>query len=169
MFRKKKSSDKLPTNSAAKTDSSTPAPTPQQQQSGKVQTPPAQPKAPQVTTGAATAQPQAKVVVSVSSGGGSAVQPTKSPPAKQPAAAPAAAPANTTAAKVVDKAARKAKGAKGFFKRAPTIVGIRATAAEAWRLQEDEKREKNWKRWGPYLSERQWATVREDYSADGSW
>ena len=28
-------------------------------------------------------------------------------------------------------------------------------------------REKNWKRWGPYLSERQWGTVREDYSATG--
>src|SRR5205823_5542792 len=26
----------------------------------------------------------------------------------------------------------------------------------------------NWKRWGPYLAERQWGTVREDYSADGS-
>ena len=26
----------------------------------------------------------------------------------------------------------------------------------------------NWKRWGPYLSERQWGTVREDYSADGN-
>src|SRR5678816_1181826 len=25
-----------------------------------------------------------------------------------------------------------------------------------------------WKKWGPYLSERQWGTVREDYSADGS-
>ena len=24
-----------------------------------------------------------------------------------------------------------------------------------------------WRRWGPYLSERQWGTVREDYSADG--
>jgi hypothetical protein len=35
------------------------------------------------------------------------------------------------------------------------------------RLQEDIKRTKNWKRWGPYLSERQWATVREDYSATG--
>jgi len=38
---------------------------------------------------------------------------------------------------------------------------------ESVRLQEDERRERNWKRWGPYLSERQWATVREDYSADG--
>ena len=37
----------------------------------------------------------------------------------------------------------------------------------AARLAEDFRREKNWKRWGPYLSERQWATVREDYSPDG--
>jgi hypothetical protein len=33
---------------------------------------------------------------------------------------------------------------------------------------EDARREKNWKRWGPYLAERQWGTVREDYSPDGS-
>ncbi|MDB5392375.1 MAG: hypothetical protein JWM11_8021 [Planctomycetaceae bacterium] len=38
---------------------------------------------------------------------------------------------------------------------------------EARRLVEDAQRLKNWKRWGPYLSERQWATVREDYSPDG--
>lgn len=38
------------------------------------------------------------------------------------------------------------------------------------RLRQDLRREKNWKRWGPYLSERQWGTVREDYSAGGqSW
>ncbi len=41
--------------------------------------------------------------------------------------------------------------------------------AEAQRLQEDAARQKNWKRWGPYLSERQWGTVREDYSADGNF
>jgi len=40
--------------------------------------------------------------------------------------------------------------------------------AEHLRLAEDQGREKNWKRWGPYLSERQWGTVREDYSAEGS-
>ena len=40
--------------------------------------------------------------------------------------------------------------------------------AEMNRLREDAQRIKNWKRWGPYLSERQWGTVREDYSADGS-
>src|ERR1700736_5732730 len=39
---------------------------------------------------------------------------------------------------------------------------------ESKRLEEDQARTKNWKRWGPYLSERQWATVREDYSADGN-
>src|SRR6202162_938112 len=38
---------------------------------------------------------------------------------------------------------------------------------EEIRLGEDNRREKNWKRWGPYLSERQWGTVREDYSASG--
>ncbi len=36
------------------------------------------------------------------------------------------------------------------------------------RLLADSSRDQNWKRWGPYLSERQWGTVREDYSADGS-
>jgi len=42
--------------------------------------------------------------------------------------------------------------------------------AEQQRLADDDARKKNWKRWGPYLSERQWGTVREDYSADGdSW
>src|SRR5215469_5577343 len=39
---------------------------------------------------------------------------------------------------------------------------------ELQRLQEDTSRVKNWKRWGPYLSERQWATVREDYSNGGN-
>lgn len=38
---------------------------------------------------------------------------------------------------------------------------------EEKRLDEDARRKKNWKRWGPYLSERQWATVREDYSPNG--
>jgi hypothetical protein len=41
------------------------------------------------------------------------------------------------------------------------------TTPEHQRLAEDAARTLNWKRWGPYLSERQWGTVREDYSADG--
>ncbi|MBI5361761.1 MAG: glucosidase [Planctomycetes bacterium] len=40
--------------------------------------------------------------------------------------------------------------------------------AEHLRLHQDHTRERNWKRWGPYLSERQWGTVREDYSHDGN-
>ncbi|MGH9949138.1 MAG: MGH1-like glycoside hydrolase domain-containing protein, partial [Pyrinomonadaceae bacterium] len=40
--------------------------------------------------------------------------------------------------------------------------------AEEKRLAESNSRKKHWKRWGPYLSERAWGTVREDYSADGS-
>ncbi|MGA8012661.1 MAG: hypothetical protein WB949_09565 [Candidatus Acidiferrales bacterium] len=38
---------------------------------------------------------------------------------------------------------------------------------EVQRLQASDDREVHWKRWGPYLSERQWGTVREDYSANG--
>ena len=42
--------------------------------------------------------------------------------------------------------------------------------AESQRLAESRERVHNWKRWGPYLPERQWGTVREDYSADQqSW
>ena len=39
--------------------------------------------------------------------------------------------------------------------------------AESQRLLEDAQRARNWTRWGPYLTERQWGTVREDYSATG--
>jgi hypothetical protein len=39
---------------------------------------------------------------------------------------------------------------------------------EQRRLDEARAREKAWKKWGPYLSERQWGTVREDYSEDGN-
>jgi len=38
---------------------------------------------------------------------------------------------------------------------------------EEKRLQQSRSRERHWKRWGPYLSERAWGTVREDYSVDG--
>jgi len=38
---------------------------------------------------------------------------------------------------------------------------------EEIRLSESGARRKHWKRWGPYLSERAWGTVREDYSSDG--
>jgi len=40
--------------------------------------------------------------------------------------------------------------------------------AERDRLLESKRRDKHWKRWGPYLSERSWGNPREDYSADGT-
>ncbi|MBM82200.1 MAG: hypothetical protein CMJ78_16660 [Planctomycetaceae bacterium] len=44
-----------------------------------------------------------------------------------------------------------------------------STSAETQHLAAAANRDPdgNWKRWGPYLSERQWGTVREDYSPDG--
>ncbi|MCU1311502.1 MAG: uncharacterized protein JWO20_2627 [Candidatus Angelobacter sp.] len=39
---------------------------------------------------------------------------------------------------------------------------------EEQRLRQSEDRQAHWKRWGPYLSERAWGTVREDYSANGT-
>jgi hypothetical protein len=41
-------------------------------------------------------------------------------------------------------------------------------AAEQQRLKQASEKSIPWKKWGPYLSERQWGTVREDYSADGN-
>lgn len=35
-------------------------------------------------------------------------------------------------------------------------------------IEQQRLQDKNWKNWGPYVSDRQWGTVREDYSADGS-
>ncbi|HZW88747.1 MAG TPA: glucosidase, partial [Myxococcaceae bacterium] len=50
------------------------------------------------------------------------------------------------------------------------VTTLRSTAAgaEERRLEESRRREKHWKRWGPYLSERAWGTVREDYSPGGT-
>ena len=48
------------------------------------------------------------------------------------------------------------------------MSGKTGARAEELRLEEDAARRRNWKRWGPYLSERQWGTVREDYSEHGT-
>ena len=42
-----------------------------------------------------------------------------------------------------------------------------APTPEHIRLQEHQEKKANWRKWGPYLSERQWGTVREDYSEYG--
>lgn len=44
------------------------------------------------------------------------------------------------------------------------MTKVPAKTTERTRQAEDARRDQNWKRWGPYLAERQWGTVREDYS-----
>src|SRR4051795_3063189 len=39
---------------------------------------------------------------------------------------------------------------------------------EELRLEQVREKSAHWHRWGPYLSERAWGTVREDYSAHGT-
>ena len=46
------------------------------------------------------------------------------------------------------------------------MVGKRKTAEQV-RLDEAHERTAHWRRWGPYLADRQWGTVREDYSTNG--
>jgi hypothetical protein len=60
-----------------------------------------------------------------------------------------------------------ARGVASHAARSHVSATDRVPNAELVRLAEDARRERNWKRWGPYLSERQWGTVREDYSASG--
>ncbi len=50
-----------------------------------------------------------------------------------------------------------------YFRRQDSTV-----TAEAKRLEEIRAQIAPWQKWGPYLSERQWGTVREDYSSDGN-
>ncbi len=74
---------------------------------------------------------------------------------------------------------RDSKGRKLFVNASRFFIRIYTLAfaviygeifmnAEAKRLEESQKSEKNWKHWGPYLSERAWGTVREDYSPSGA-
>src|SRR5207248_2306230 len=43
----------------------------------------------------------------------------------------------------------------------------RGVTPEELRLHEARERSAHWRRWGPYLAEREWGTVREDYSPNG--
>ena len=59
----------------------------------------------------------------------------------------------------------------------PEIMRLKSSDSEWKSLPEESKRleedkndpDKVWREWGPFLSERQWGTVREDYSKDGTW
>ncbi|KAF7298214.1 Glycoside hydrolase family 63 protein [Mycena chlorophos] len=56
---------------------------------------------------------------------------------------------------------------KPWRERLAEKLGSDYKGAERYRLTQDERKERHWKRWGPYVSDRQWATVREDYSDNG--
>jgi len=53
-------------------------------------------------------------------------------------------------------------------RQSPPRQAQRLLSHEERRLEESEHRSAHWKRWGPYLSERAWGTVREDYSPHGT-
>ena len=62
------------------------------------------------------------------------------------------------------------KSSEGSIHRKISVpaVSLERSTDETERLRQDSI-DKSWKTWGPYLSERQWGTVREDYSHDGNW
>jgi hypothetical protein len=62
---------------------------------------------------------------------------------------------------------RRPRGAGGRQRNASQLMEPTMTA-EHIRLEESRERRVHWKRWGPYLSERAWGTVREDYSEHGT-
>ncbi|EPQ57444.1 hypothetical protein GLOTRDRAFT_58806 [Gloeophyllum trabeum ATCC 11539] len=80
------------------------------------------------------------------------------PPPKLPKAAPDGSPKS---GEQVDREE------KPYRTRLAEKLGAEYPGVERYRLQQDGKKERHWKRWGPYLSDRQWATVREDYSHNG--
>ena len=63
----------------------------------------------------------------------------------------------------------RARAAHRLHRRIKNVVSfaLMDTDPERERLEEDARRVHNWRRWGPYLADRQWGTVREDYSATG--
>src|ERR671923_542718 len=56
----------------------------------------------------------------------------------------------------------------GAGRQSSARQGQRPLTPEERRLEESQHRSAHWKRWGPYLSERAWGTVREDYSPHGT-
>ncbi|THH13216.1 hypothetical protein EW146_g6974 [Bondarzewia mesenterica] len=63
--------------------------------------------------------------------------------------------------------ASQEQGPQTYRERVRKQLGSEYHSVERYRLDQDERKERHWKRWGPYLSDRQWATVREDYSDNG--
>jgi len=62
----------------------------------------------------------------------------------------------------------RSEGETHDSRRAATHPLSYVEVTEQKRLNEAREKGIPWKKWGPYLSERQWGTVREDYSKDGN-
>src|ERR1700716_1351776 len=74
---------------------------------------------------------------------------------------------NTVDARPTDRAVHATQPVKDRPTMAEGDANAQPTTAEQVRLEETRDRGVGWKQWGPYLSERQWGTVREDYSQNG--
>ena len=70
-----------------------------------------------------------------------------------------------TAKNATEREKEPLEAESGTAREAPTPSTL---TVEDERLAKSNTREENWQRWGTYLPERQWGTVREDYSADGN-
>ena len=55
---------------------------------------------------------------------------------------------------------RSAQPVPTYRERLAKKLGVEYKGAERHRLEQDDNREKHWKRWGPYLSDRQWVRAR---------
>jgi hypothetical protein len=58
-----------------------------------------------------------------------------------------------------DESVTDEQGSRPYRERLFTKLGSDYEGVERYRLQQDNKRERHWKRWGPYLSERQWVST----------
>lgn len=50
-----------------------------------------------------------------------------------------------------------------MVKRSQSRANLAGLTAEEKRLEEDKKKQKFWRRWGPYMSERQWVSIFDNY------
>ena len=82
--------------------------------------------------------------------------------------APAKLPRKTESISSTSDNARNSSDSSSHGKTSVPAVSFEKSTDETERLRQDST-SKSWKTWGPYLSERQWGTVREDYSHDGNW
>ena len=77
------------------------------------------------------------------------------------------APADQVAEAIIRQLGASADASSPPSAAVPLIPPMPEKDAERQRLEEADARRQPWRKWGPYVSERQWGTVREDYSADG--